>query len=88
MGSEITDDTVEPLAFAVCNTDGVEGLSWAEVEQCEVSKNKYCISENSVRRNYSFLNLVLYTVTFGTLKCGNYSREETIQGQKLFTEIQ
>ena len=41
MGSEITDDTVEPLAYAVCNTDGVEGLSWAEVEQCEVSKNKY-----------------------------------------------
>ena len=41
VGSEITDDTVEPLAFAVCNTDGVEGLSWAEVEQCEVSKNKY-----------------------------------------------
>ena len=40
MGSEITDDTVEPLAYAVCNTDGVEGLSWAEVEQCEVSKNK------------------------------------------------
>ena len=41
MGSEITDDTVEPLAYAVCNTDGVDGLSWAEVEQCEVSKNKY-----------------------------------------------
>ena len=41
MGSEITDDTVEPLAYAVCNTDGVEGLAWAEVEQCEVSKNKY-----------------------------------------------
>ena len=40
MGSEITDDTVEPLAYAVCNTDGVDGLSWAEVEQCEVSKNK------------------------------------------------
>ena len=40
MGSEITDDTVEPLAYAVCNTDGAEGLSWAEVEQCEVSKNK------------------------------------------------
>ena len=38
MGSVITDDTVEPLAYAVCNTDGVEGLSWAEVEQCEVSK--------------------------------------------------
>ena len=41
MGSEINDDTVEPLAFAVCNTDGADGLSWAEVEQCEVSKNKY-----------------------------------------------
>ena len=40
MGSVITDDTVEPLAYAVCNTDGVDGLSWAEVEQCEVSKNK------------------------------------------------
>ena len=38
MGSEITDDTVEPLAYAVCNTDGVEGLSWAEVDLCEVSK--------------------------------------------------
>ena len=41
MGSEITDDTVEPLAYAVCNTDGVEGLSWAEVDLCEVSKYKY-----------------------------------------------
>lgn len=40
MASEITDDTVEPFAFAFCNTDGVEGLSWTEVEQCEVSKNK------------------------------------------------
>ena len=40
MGSEITDDTIEPLAYAVCNTDGVEGLSWAEVELCEVSKSK------------------------------------------------
>ena len=40
MGSVITDETIEPLAYAVCNTDGVEGLSWAEVEACEVSKNK------------------------------------------------
>ena len=29
---------VQPIVFAVCNTDGVEGLSWAEVKQCEVSK--------------------------------------------------
>ena len=41
MGSEITDDTIEPLAYAVCNTDGVEGLSWPEVDLCEVSKCKY-----------------------------------------------
>ena len=41
MGSVITDDTIEPMAYAVCNTDGVDGLTWAEVEQCEVSKNKY-----------------------------------------------
>ena len=37
------DDTVdafETLAFGVCNTDGIEGLSWDEVEQCEVSINK------------------------------------------------
>jgi hypothetical protein len=40
MGSVINDETVEPLAFAICNTDGVEGLSWAEVERCEVSKNR------------------------------------------------
>ena len=35
---------------------------------------------------YSFLNLTLCTVTFGhsTYRCGNNSREETIQGQKLF----
>ena len=36
-----TEDAFETLAFGVCNTDGVEGLSWAEVEQCEVSINKY-----------------------------------------------
>ena len=40
MGSKITDDTIEPLAYAVCNTDGADGLSWREVEACEVSKNK------------------------------------------------
>ena len=36
-----TEDAFETLAFGVCNTDGVEGLSWAEVEQCEVSKKNY-----------------------------------------------
>merc|ERR1711971_1169253 len=35
MGSVITDDTIEPMAYAVCNTDGADGLSWREVEACE-----------------------------------------------------
>ena len=33
----INDETVESMAFEICNTDGVDGLSWAEVEQCEVN---------------------------------------------------
>ena len=49
----------------------------------------YRISANSFRRNYFFLNLTLCTVTYGysTYRCGNYSREETIQGRKLYEEI-
>ena len=36
-----------------------------------------------------FLNLAIRTVTFDHSKyvCGHYSREETIQGRKLFAEI-
>ena len=51
--------------------------------------SSYRISANSFRGNYSFLNLTLFTVTFGnsTHRCGNYSREETIQGRKLYEEI-
>ena len=50
---------------------------------------KYRISPYSFRGNYSFLNLTLCTVTFGnsTYRCGSYSREETIQGRKLYEEI-
>ena len=54
---------------------------------------RYRISANSFRGNYSFLNLALFTVTFDLYfinlnSCrGNYSREETIQGRKLFAEI-
>ena len=49
----------------------------------------YRISANGLRGNYSFLSLTLCTVTFchSTYRCGNYSREETIQGRKLFAEI-
>ena len=45
-----------------------------------VSMNTYRISANSFRGNDSFLNLTLWTVTFGhsTYRCGNYSRAETI----------
>ena len=40
MGNNV-DDAFETLAFGVCNTDGIEGLSWDEVEHCEVSKHEY-----------------------------------------------
>ena len=48
-------------------------------------KIRYHISSYSFRGNYSFLNLTRCTVTFdhSTYRCGNYSREETIQGRKL-----
>ena len=36
-----TEDAFETLAFGVCNTDGIEGLSWDEVEQCEVRKHVF-----------------------------------------------
>ena len=46
----------------------------------------YCISANSFRGNYSFLNLTLCTVNFNhsTYRCGNYSREETIRGNTVY----
>ena len=52
-------------------------------------KLTYRISANSFRGNYSFFTLILCSVTFGhsTYRCGNYSREETIQRRKLFAEI-
>ena len=59
------------------------------LEIISFKKSIYRISANSFRRNYSFLNLTLCTVTFvnSTYRCGNYSREETIQGRKLYEEI-
>jgi hypothetical protein len=73
----------------------VEVSYWSfEIQMLRVSKflysNVYRISSYSFRGNYSFLNLTLCnTVSFGdsAYKCGNYSREETIQGQKLYEEI-
>ena len=65
-------------------------LSHLHIHKLEIA---YRISANSFRGNYSFLNLALFTVTFvlyyiNLNSCpGNYSREETIQGRKLFAEI-
>ena len=54
--------------------------------ECTHCYTTYRISSYSFHGNYSFLNLTLCTVTFGhsTYRWGNYSREETIQGRKLF----
>ena len=45
MNPVTTDDRFETLAFGVCNSDGVEGLSWAEVEKCQVINYKYDTQE-------------------------------------------
>ena len=57
MGSEITDDTVEPLAYAVCNTDGVEGLSWPEVDLCEVRTAKRKLERLQFSTSSSFVKI-------------------------------
>merc|ERR1711971_95124 len=56
MGSEITDDTIEPLAYAVCNTDGVEGLSWTEVEQCEEAYCKDLPFDCPTKANFDYFD--------------------------------
>ena len=72
----MTEADIKDLKIKVCNLV----ISWWFI---------YRISSYSFRGNYSFLNLTLCTVTFvhSTYRCGNYSREETIQGRKLFAEI-
>jgi len=37
--SKIHLEELEVVAFDVCNTDGTEGLTWAEIEECEA---KFC----------------------------------------------
>ena len=41
------------------------------------------------RGNYSFLDLTLCTVTFdlSTYRCGNYSRAETIRGNRSYQKM-
>ena len=57
---------------------------------------RYRISANSFRGNYSFLKFFVQRSQYISIKFplhkpsenrGNYSREETIQGRKLFAEI-
>ena len=83
----------KPLFHTFCHKKSHE-VRRCEIEACIVSCIfMYRISANSFRGNYSFLNLALFTVTFDLYfinlnSCsGNYSREETIQGRKLFAEI-
>ena len=82
-------------SMARANLNKVENFMWQMIKGLVfmASHLTYRISANSFRGNYSFLNLALCTVTFDLYfinlnSCrGNYSREETIQGRKLFTEI-
>ena len=83
----------KPLFHTFCHKKSHE-VRRCEIEACIVSCIfMYRISANSFRGNYSFLNLALFTVTFDLYfinlnSCrGNYSKEETIQGRKLFAEI-
>ena len=68
-------------------------LSFVRIMNAACTVNSIPISANSFRGNYSFLNSALFTVTFDLYlinlnSCrGKYSREETIQGRKLFAEI-
>ena len=57
-----TDDSFETLAFGVCNSDGVEGLSWVEVEQCQVSKNKY--GSNACATPFSVISSIMGSQMF------------------------
>ena len=34
-------NSIEAQAFKVCNTDGEEGLTWLEVEACEVCAKSF-----------------------------------------------
>ena len=72
MNPVTTDDSFETLAFGVCNSDGVEGLSWVEVEQCQVSKNKYgskaCPTPFSVISSINGISNVLFQNTVSYIR--------------------
>jgi hypothetical protein len=37
MQSQSFEEAFETVAFEICNTDSLPGLSWEEIEECEVS---------------------------------------------------
>jgi hypothetical protein len=37
MLSQTVEEEIESLAFGICNNDSFPGLSWEEIEECEVS---------------------------------------------------
>ena len=79
MGSKITGDTIEPLAYAVCNTDGADGLSWREVEACEVSKNK--------SKDLELYHLVLVKIKSLEFKCLSTWKILIVAFSKQFVKI-
>ena len=48
--ADTDDDDELHVAFKVCNTDSEEGLTWAEVEKCEV------FEQNSYKKQFLFYN--------------------------------
>merc|ERR1711971_1092085 len=64
MGSKITDDTIEPLAYAVCNTDGADGLSWREVEACEALYCEDLPFDCPTKADYVFFNADINSVLY------------------------
>merc|ERR1712051_913326 len=52
----INDETVESMAFEICNTDGVDGLSWAEVEQCEELYCQHFTFDCPTRSDFDFFD--------------------------------
>ena len=76
-------------ARTVCQNRGWDGTQKGMSQTGQIltgNQTMYHISANSFRGNYSFLNLTLCSMTFdhSTYRCGNYSREEIIQGRKLY----
>ena len=52
-------NSIEAQAFKVCNTDGEEGLTWLEVEACEVCAKSFswillCL-QNQLSDSHKFL---------------------------------